>query len=338
MNELVETSTRERAGNLWAITCYFNPIGYKTRLRNYQAFRQRLAVPLLTVELSFDGNFQLRRDDADIVVQLQGRHVMWQKERLLNVALQLVPPACDRIAWLDCDVVFERSDWPERAIRALDQFALLRLFHKRHDLPRDAPVDQLRLPDSSAESMADIADPDAVLEDPLRPAAPLEQRTSPGLAWAGRRDVLAKHGVYDACILGSGDRAILCAALGQFDYIARALRMNRRRLEHYLTWAEPFFESVHGRIGYLQGRIFHLWHGDRNDREYRERQALLEKFEFDPYTDIAVDGNGCWRWNSDKPDLHESVKRYFESRNEDGVRAENASDSLMDVRFHRGMH
>ena len=44
---------------LWAITCYFNPTGYRRRLQNYRAFRERLNVPLVTVEQSFSGQFSL---------------------------------------------------------------------------------------------------------------------------------------------------------------------------------------------------------------------------------------------------------------------------------------
>ena len=51
---------------------------------------------------------------------------------------------------------------------------------------------------------------------------------------------------------------------------------------------------------------------------YGERGRLLQKFHFDPHTDIAIDSNGAWRWNSDKPALHEAVRRYFEQRKEDG--------------------
>ena len=130
--------------DLWAITCYFNPIDYKRRLENYHTFRRNLAVPLVTVELSFDGNFQLQHGDADILVQLHGRDVLWQKERLLNVALQSVPDTCDKIAWLDCDVVFESDDWAEHTSRALDHFGLVHLFQERHNLPRYATLDQVR--------------------------------------------------------------------------------------------------------------------------------------------------------------------------------------------------
>ncbi|PYM13179.1 MAG: hypothetical protein DMD81_21875 [Candidatus Rokuibacteriota bacterium] len=124
--------------------------------------------------------------------------------------------------------------------------------------------------------------------------------------------------MYDACVVGSGDRAILYAALGQFDEAARRLRMTGRRLQHYRSWAEPFFGAVQGRVGYLHGRLFHLWHGERKDRDYKQRQRLLEDADFDPDRDIAIDASGCWRWSSDKGSLHEFVRRYFLSRQEDG--------------------
>ena len=107
---------------LWAITSYFNPVGYRRRIENYRVFRQRLTVPLVTVELSFDGIFQLQRTDADVLVQIHGGDVMWQKERLLNIALQWLPSTCEKIAWLDCDVIFARHDWAELANRALDEY------------------------------------------------------------------------------------------------------------------------------------------------------------------------------------------------------------------------
>ena len=94
-------------GNFWAITSYFNPVGYQRRLQNYRTFRQYLAVPLVTVELSFNGRFQLEHGDAEILVQIPSADIMWQKERLLNLALKYLPESCEKLAWLDCDIVFE---------------------------------------------------------------------------------------------------------------------------------------------------------------------------------------------------------------------------------------
>ena len=95
--------------------------------------------------------------------------------------------------------------------------------------------------------------------------------------------------------------------------------MNPRRTQHYLAWARPYFNRVQGRVGYIPGRVFHLWHGDLNNRRHQERHRLFAQFDFDPYTDIALDPNGCWRWNSDKTEMHAFVRHYFESRKEDGM-------------------
>jgi hypothetical protein len=99
----------------------------------------------------------------------------------------------------------------------------------------------------------------------------------------------------------------------------RAVQMSAHREEHYLAWARPYFETVRGRVGYIPGRLFHLWHGAMRDRRYEERHRSLKAFHFDPFTDIALGDSGCWRWSSDKRELHAFVSRYFESRNEDGV-------------------
>jgi hypothetical protein len=307
---------------LWAITCYFNPAGYRRRLENYRVFRRRLAVPLVAVELSFDGSFQLQDDDADILVRIHSRDVMWQKERLLNIALERVPKNCDKIAWLDCDIVFGSEDWMEQASRALDASVVVHLFDQRHDLPRDATVGDLpswnALP-TSYSVIAKLAAGEAGAEDLFSADAPLQRKSTAGLAWAARRGVLEKHGLYDACIMGTGDRAILCAALGKLDYGARSTLMNDRWRQHYLAWARPYFASVMGRVGSVRGRLFHLWHGDIKDRRYGERHSIMQAFEFDPFDDIALGQDGCWRWNSDKKALHTFVRRYFESRNEDGA-------------------
>ena len=305
---------------LWAITSYFNPVGYRRRLENYRVFRERLAVPLATVELSFDGRFELRAGDADALLQIHGGDVMWQKERLLNLALRLLPDACDKVAWVDCDIVFTRHDWAAQASRALDDVVLLHLFQTRADLPRDGRLDELpaELP-WAAPSMVY-----KMLVEGMAPAdllvSPLRQKglASNGLAWASRRDVLERHGLYDACILGSADRAMLCAAIGTFEHCTDALLMNGRQREHYLAWARPFFDTVRGRIGYIPGLALHLWHGEVKDRQYGVRDQGFEPFDFDPFRDIALDERGCWRWSSDKRDLQAFVEGYFASRNEDG--------------------
>jgi hypothetical protein len=94
--------------------------------------------------------------------------------------------------------------------------------------------------------------------------------------------------------------------------------MNSSQAKHYLNWSKKWSRVIKGRIGVVEGRIRHLWHGHLEDRGYGSRYVSLPQFDFDPYTDIVVGANSCWYWNSDKPELHEYIRKYFESRKEDG--------------------
>lgn len=147
----------------------------------------------------------------------------------------------------------------------------------------------------------------------------INRRATSGLAWAGRRHILEEYGFYDACIVGSGNIAVLSAALGVSEHFVRAIEMNLRRAQHYLAWAEPYFKSIQGRVSYIPERVFHLWHGDLHNRRHQARHRPFAQFDFDPYSDISVDQNGCWRWNSNKTEMHSFVRQYFESRKEDGI-------------------
>ncbi len=305
---------------LWAITCYFNPAGWKRRLYNYRVFRERLNAPLVTVELSFGGRFSLGPGDADVLVQLDDGDVLFQKERLLNVALGSLPAECSEIAWIDADIVFGFDDWERRTREALQRYAMLHMFSERFDLLPESlpeeipgwsrPADRISLGARFCRGEITTAD--------LWPKNPRMRGTAWGLAWAARREVFDRHGFYDACVLASGDVALFCAAIGAVDAGLLREKMNEASYKHYVEWAVPFSETVQGSLGYIEGPIFHLWHGATEHRRYSTNVTELRDLDFDPASDIALTAQGCWRWNSDKPELHAHVRQYFRDRNEDG--------------------
>jgi hypothetical protein len=121
---------------IWAITSYYNPFRGLRRYANYRAFRRNLAIPLVTVEWSREADFQLTKDDAEILVQVSGGGLMWQKECLLNIALDRLPQESQYVAWLDCDIIFDDPEWPEKTISLLATHRLVQLFEEvRHTNP-----------------------------------------------------------------------------------------------------------------------------------------------------------------------------------------------------------
>jgi hypothetical protein len=307
---------------LWGITAYFNPVDQPFRLENFRRFRAHLAVPLVAVELAYGPDFELQPGDADILIQLRATDVLWQKERLLNLALAAVPVACTRIAWFDCDVVFAASDWPDRALAALDRLAMVHLYRTAHHLPAGHDGGCFRVEDAEVRRgsiMSAVAAGIPIIE-------PLEEALSRpfgnyagGLGWAARREAIEAHGFYDLCIMGSGDRAIISAAMGRPDHVVRFNCMNAAQAAHYLDWAGRLREAVADGVGFIDGDVFHLWHGSLASRRYHQRHAGFAAFGFDPRSDIALTPDGLWRWASDKPAMHDYVRRYFMARRDDAA-------------------
>jgi len=316
--------------DIWAITAYFNPAGFRSRLANYRAFRDRLTLPLVTAELAHEGPFELGESDADILTQIRGGDVLWQKERLLSIALDAVPASCDKVVWLDCDVIFEPADpWLEVS-QKLDDYVLVQTFKEAVDLPADWHGRDFGVPGAVPSRSVGYAVVKGTPMDRVLIADPTGKRRPPwrsGLGFAFRREVMARHDFYYGRVLGGNDRAMVCGALGQFEALAELHHMTARQQEHFKEWAEPFCGMVGGRIGYVDATVGHLWHGKISNRRYSERHQNLQALDFDPYLDIALDANGCLRWSSEKPRLHRLALEHFLDRREDDLESSPRTSS-----------
>jgi len=304
--------------DLWVINSFFNPMAYRRRLENHRVFRERLGAPLLTVELVSENGPSLSSRDADLLVRAGPGDVLWQKERLLNVALRHLPARCRMVAWVDSDILFEREDWSARTKEALREHVLIQPFSQVRHLRLGA--DLSTFPDDDVYRSRD-----SFAWQYLRGTLSFEcvarggaLTFSPGHAWAMRRKELERTGFYDAAVTGGGTLLTAAAALGAFDAAVSRFRMNRRQERHFLKWANRFRDAVGGRIGTVEGTVFHLWHGETARRGYGSRFSALEPFDFDPENDIEQTADGAWRWSSEKPGLHEHLRQYFANRSEDG--------------------
>ena len=309
------------AEQLWAVTAYFNPCGYRSRLANFRAFRARLDVPLVAVELVYGDRARARA---------RGRRRPRSRPRAgrpvaEGAAAERGPGraarVCDAVAWLDCDIVFASARWARSVLDALDAAPVVQPFAVMYDLPRGlGPDAAARCPEDRARISlaAGMASGRLPLDIFHTQGASMRLRYSPGHAWAARRSVLSAHGLYDAFVMGGGDKVMAGAFFGLAREAARAYELNEARTRHYLEWALPLGECVGGRVGFADLAIYHLWHGEVERRGYGNRYRGFEPFDFDPFKDIRLAAGGAWSWSSDKPEMHAHVRRYFALREEDG--------------------
>lgn len=311
---------------LWGITTLFNPSGSRRRIENFRRFRERSAAQglrLVAVELAFDrGEHELRPGvDAEIVIQRRSATVLWQKERLLNLALEQLPDECTAVGWIDADVLFEDDDWVGTSEQLLERYPVVQPFSTAIRLPRDGRVEDY--PGRAVGSGIPEGRGEATYSPSL--GSMLDRTISrfagtPGYAWCARRTVLEGVGFYDRCIVGGADRELALAMTHAPGKIPRRkTRIHHEPLRrHMQPWHARLYSRVEGRVGHRPGVIHHLWHGAARDRDYVDRHSILERYGFSPEHDIELDEQGCWRWADARPELVAAVADYFASRREDG--------------------
>ncbi|MBP6608493.1 MAG: hypothetical protein KA258_02825 [Deltaproteobacteria bacterium] len=306
----------EVAPDLWVIAAYYNPHGYQTRAHNYALFATSLArsgIPLLTVECAF-GDEPFVLSDSATVLKLRCQSVLWQKERLLNVAIATLPPTCTKIAWLDADILFERPDWAILTSRLLDRFTIVQVFEQVIRLPRHHTEYR-----GDGEVIGGFAHSYSHRKE-IHLGGHYHEHGHTGFGWAARRDILLRTGLYDTALSGSGDHLIAHAAVGDHESkcIDKVLGRSTPHRENFRRYCDRFFAHTRGLLAATPGTCLHLWHGDHAYRRYSDRNLELVALGFDPARDLRLAPSGAWDWNSDKPELHTWAREYFGRRKEDG--------------------
>ena len=95
----------------------------------------------------------------------------------------------------------------------------------------------------------------------------------PGYAWAMDRNVFQQiGGLLEFCIVGSGDLHFAYALIGRID---ETYPSNLHHDYHQLArqWGSRVAHIADGgnRVGYINTKLFHRWHGTRENRSYVNR-------------------------------------------------------------------
>jgi len=334
--------------DLWVITTYFNPGRDVHRLENYMLFAESLkrsGIPLLSVECTF-GEDAFELSPASDVIQVRSPDVLWQKERLLNLAVAQLPQEVSKVAWIDGDVLFSNPAWAVQTSALLDEFPVVQLWEQAVRLPKGTRYYTGK--EKIWQSMASVLAHD---QSKIRKGG-LHIHGHTGFAWAARRDLWDRCGLYDTGFDVGADHLMAHAFWGDFDspcmqavisvgvmqnsplrHNSSALlswlqaivpeatksrlapwrrwrQENERFQEHYLTWAQAVYAVVQGQVGVTPGTLLHLWHSNKTRLAPRRVRMGLHKHAFDPQVDLRINPTGCWEWASEKSELRSWVDKF----------------------------
>ena len=181
---------RNVQGKTAVVVPYFHFGRNAQMCENYQRFINRLNFKdVFVIECALPGDFEIPESLQFIRIEADSGNLMWQKERLINIAIKALPKEYTNVAWIDADVWFDDKDWHKELNEKLQDFAFVQLFDSAEHLDEnDKPEFRFRSPFSSN-----------------RP----ELRPHPGFAWAARREIVeAAGGIFDYHVMGDGDSFI----------------------------------------------------------------------------------------------------------------------------------
>lgn len=269
------------------ITTYFNPCGYKSKLKNYNTFRnsiEKVGAKLLTIEMSnYESNFQIKDS-----IKFKGDCFLWQKENLIAKGMDIIEE--DIFAWIDCDIIFEDDNWIEKTIESLKTNEIVQMFRNVTFLNPDGREDK------KFKSMFS-----EFYHNPLF-AKGYPNQGHPGFAFAGRKD---KISFYKGFILS--DDVVFCSSLTHDYWIIKSWDVKDEIKNDIINWCESI-KNI--RFSFVDLNIKHLWHGSWKNRQYNSRMKLINKHSNKIKTKNGL--NFC-----DDKETIEDLMNFFSQRKED---------------------
>lgn len=246
--------------NLCVVTALFNHVDVAQIIANYERFAEQFDCDLYVVELLLGSEKPVVPDSFQLRGSLTNC-VLWQKENLLNILINRLPPDVDAVAWIDADILMQ-PNWLELTKRALAREPVVQLFDTVQRLGYNSEVTET-----------------------LRSAG-INIKGHPGYAWAARRDFLDKiGGLFPYDIFGGADSRMRWAFAKRIPPKAR-LQFSRGMWECWSKWSMTVMKSIKRQFICLPGTIRHLPHGTQRSRKYSLRMRASLRFNYDPTVDL----------------------------------------------------
>jgi hypothetical protein len=301
------------------IACYYNPEKNPYRLIAFNKFYESIKhLNHRIVECVIgDAKPELNHDNINFSL-VHTQTTLWHKETLLNGLVKKLPYSFKYVMWVDADVLFTNKNWLVDAVKELQKKRIVQLFeycvhleqdqyepdfnlHEAKDLMNcEPPVRHLRLWRSFAANYVTTNYSDDHNYD---------KHGHVGFAWGAQRSLLKEMPLYDKALVGGADHIIAHAAAGHICHncITKSFTED---IDAVNKWSKKFFKKTKGKLGFVKGDLYHIWHGALENRQYLKRIK-----EFTPIAKniSEKDKNGLYITEDDA-----YVKNYFKHRENTG--------------------
>ena len=302
--------------NAVIIACYFNPQGNPYRKIAFDKFYDSIKHLNHRIVECVIGDSEPELPENKYISRVHTSNLLWHKEALLNKLIAELPSKFQYVFWLDTDVLFTNKNWLVEGVESLQTNKILQPFEYCVHLDKDLyqPLFNVERekkfvgnPDTRHPKMWRSFCANHNTSKYISCDTNYDKHGHVGFAWGARREVLDEMPLYDKALIGGADHIMAHAAAGQIGHscITKSFTDDIQAVNN---WSVLFYNLINGKIGYVKGELYHIWHGDLGKRQYLKR---IQDFTSKAKTITERDENGLFvTTNGDD----EYVKQYFNHR------------------------
>jgi hypothetical protein len=290
------------------LIAFYNPARFHRSLKNLlylMAIFKEYGIPCFVAECVF-GSQRPQVPGATLVAR--SNTYLFYKEQLLNRLEPMVPAQYTKLVMLDGDILFDTPDWLDQVSNRLDAYDIVQPFSQACWLnPENTIISTKKYGYGYA------------LNRRMRVAPGEIHSYHSGFAWAFKREVFKQLGGYfDRAIVGGGDMIFVCAFLPPECVARHQADMQIPPMIFEDAWPayKQRAEQLNPRIGYLDIKALHLFHGLSLNRQYRTRyKNILHQLEGTWDETVELNGDGLYEFRD--PAKKGMLLDYFKARKED---------------------
>ncbi len=298
------------------IACYFNPQNNPYRLTAFNTFYESIKHLNHRIVECVIGDAEPQLPVTPSIARIHTKDLLWHKEALLNGIIKTLPTKFKYVFWLDTDVLFTNKDWLIQGVEELKYNNIIQPFeycvhlNEGETKPGFNVVEEKlfaseptkRHPNLWRSFCANYKTNDLSCDNNY------DKHGHVGFAWGAKRSVLDTLPLYDKGLIGGADHIIAHASAGHIGHscIKKSFTDD---LEAVNDWSEDFEKLINGKISYVVGDLYHLWHGDIAKRQYLKR---VQEFTPKAKQITKKDKNGLYIADEIGDDKY--MREYFDNR------------------------
>lgn len=290
------------------ISCFFNPQNSPYRIKAFEIFYKSIKhLDHFIIECVI-GNTKPQLEENDNIKRIYTANLLWHKESLLNKIIADLPHKYKYVFWLDADVIFTNENWIIDSVKKLQTNSILQpfeyaVFLEKNQTKPSFNMDKIRqsyLPNAINNKVWRSFSANFVTTEFWKNPS-FNKHGHVGFAWGAKREILDAVPLFDRALIGGADYIIAHAAAG---LIAEDGPSLPDKISEQILWSINFYKATKGKIGFIEGDLYHIWHGDLENRQYSKRLEYSSKIE----KIIDRDENGLFITNSSDDTF---IKKYF---------------------------